>query len=127
MRLFAKPAFSKALLAKIPRFILFVDPGCSVSSEEIAALQMAFPEANIKKLSPTCDGDGIHFLDRHCRRKCACAQPDLILLIDDVFRFNVGCFMILGKAEILFSRRYTRKFFYDSLLHFSSCEIRNGL
>eukprot|EP00866_Antonospora_locustae_P002048 jgi/Antlo1/2048/634 len=127
MRLFAKPVFKKTLLAKIPQFILFVDPGCSVSPEEIIFLQTAFPETNIKKLSPTYDGDGIHFLDKRCRRKCSCTQPDLILLIDNVFRFNVGCFMLLGKAEILFSRRYSRKFFHDSLLHFSSCEIRNGL
>lgn len=127
MRILAKPVFTKALLTKIPKFILFVDPGCSVSSEEIVLLQSGFPEASIKKLSPIHEGDGIHFLDRCCKRKCTCVQPDLILLINDVFRFNVGCFMILGKAEILFSRRYSRKFFYDSLLHFSSCEIRNGL
>lgn len=127
MLLPAKPVSRKVLLEKIPGFVLFVDPNNAVSSNEIAFLQQTFPETKIKKLSPIHGDDGIHFLDRSCGRKCECPQPDLILLVDDVFRFKVGCFMILGKAEILFSRKYSRKFFQESLQHFSSCEIRNGL
>lgn len=127
MPFFTKPAFRKSSLEKIPKFVLFVDPSNAVSSNEVTALQKTFPETEIKKLSPVRSDDGIHFLDRGCGRKCECPQPDLILLIDDVFRFEVGCFMILGKAEILFSRKYSRKFFQESLLHFASCEIRNGL
>ena len=53
---------------------------------------------------------------------------DLFIYIDKVFRLNIDIPFCIANSEIWFERGYelTEEIFTRALVHYSSCEIRNG-
>lgn len=108
-----------ATLKKIPKFVLLIDPH-NKAPETINSF------CKIKKLSYEYDTD-FYFMDRNCNKICNCQEPDMIILIDYVLHFNIGCFKLLRNAEIFFRNEWYDNLIEDALIFYSECEIRNGL
>lgn len=106
-------------LKKIPYFILIIDPHKKSKPINIKGV-------SIKKLSSESNNE-FNFLDKNCKKICDCPEPDLIILIDHVLHFNIGCFKLIRQGEIFFVTDWYDKIVEDALKYYSECEIRNGL
>ncbi|RVD92859.1 hypothetical protein TUBRATIS_006380 [Tubulinosema ratisbonensis] len=106
-------------LKKIPDFILVIDPHNKSKLKKINKIKL-------KKLSKTLE-DETHFLDKQCNKLCDCEEPNLIILIDHVLHFDLGCFKLIRQAEIFFRTEWYDNILEDALKFYSECEIKNGL
>lgn len=54
-------------------------------------------------------------------------KPDLIILINNTFRFENINPLLIADAEIYFCKKFSLNVFFNSLIFYSNSQIKNGL
>ncbi|ADM12474.1 uncharacterized protein Eint_101490 [Encephalitozoon intestinalis ATCC 50506] len=96
-------------LKKIPKTILIVDEYNTITPEKKSKIKDSVAEMDID------------FEEEATRYS-------LVILCNTVLRFNLKNPLVLAECEIWFTRKtFSSKVFEDALIHYSECEIRNGV
>ncbi|KAG0440443.1 hypothetical protein DMUE_1746 [Dictyocoela muelleri] len=101
----------KYFFEKVPKVILIVD---HTFSANISSIESFFKQLNIKifdyNKTPLCD-----------------ITPDLIILVNKTFRFNINNPLLLAKAELHHYESLSIDIFLKCLNEYSKAVIKNGL
>ncbi|KMV65306.1 hypothetical protein M970_101470 [Encephalitozoon cuniculi EcunIII-L] len=94
-------------LKKIPKTTLIVDGYGTITEEEKRKIQGM-------KMNIDFEERTTHY--------------SLVILCNTTLRFNLANPLILAECEIWFTRKaFSSRVFMDALIHYSECEIKNGV
>merc|ERR1712080_253343 len=112
MGMFSNKTFNNSIkLKKKPKLTLIVDNFGSLLDGETARLKNKY---NLDKVVNINDLKEFEY-------------PDLIILLSNTFQFSLKDPLVLYKTEICYYRKkFNEKVFYNSLQHYSECQINNG-
>ncbi|KAF7684251.1 hypothetical protein TCON_0545 [Astathelohania contejeani] len=119
---------------KLPKFLLIIDNYFTITEKQLEKIKNKIETIKLLMISKE-NTKNLHNIaskyklenTKNAIQDAGNIYPDLIILLNDVFEFNLECPLLLYKAEIChYRRKFDEGILESSLKHYSECEIRDG-